>query len=91
MAPVAQVVVDGAGYLAFTNQAARGLFGLGAADIGRPIQDLELSYRPEYQGCHSWVDLGRELEDVGEPVLTDGEYRELAESLDLLLNPTALA
>ena len=28
------------------NDAARRLFGLGKADFGRPIQDLELSYRP---------------------------------------------
>jgi two-component system, chemotaxis family, CheB/CheR fusion protein len=46
MGPVAQVVLDANGYVAFTNQAARSLLGLGAADVGRPIQDLELSYRP---------------------------------------------
>jgi two-component system, chemotaxis family, CheB/CheR fusion protein len=44
--PVAQVVVDGDGLLAFANAAARKLLNLGAADIGRPIQDLEISYRP---------------------------------------------
>jgi two-component system, chemotaxis family, CheB/CheR fusion protein len=46
MAPVAQVVLDAGSYLAFSNQAARALFGLGPSDIGRPIQDLELSYQP---------------------------------------------
>src|SRR3954447_2712845 len=44
--PFAQIVLDAQGFLAFSNQAARTLFGLGASDAGRPIQDLELSYRP---------------------------------------------
>jgi two-component system CheB/CheR fusion protein len=44
--PVAQIVLDRGGSLAFANVAARKLFRLGAADIGRPIQDLEVSYRP---------------------------------------------
>ncbi|MFL5386921.1 MAG: CheR family methyltransferase, partial [Longimicrobiaceae bacterium] len=42
VAPVPQVVLDATGYLAFANEAARALFGLGPADLGRPIQDLEL-------------------------------------------------
>jgi two-component system, chemotaxis family, CheB/CheR fusion protein len=44
--PVAQVVLDSNGFLASANQAARSMFGLGPADVGRPIQDLEISYRP---------------------------------------------
>jgi two-component system CheB/CheR fusion protein len=46
LAPVAQVVVDRAGVLIATNQQARGLFGLQAGDVDRPLQDLEISYRP---------------------------------------------
>jgi two-component system CheB/CheR fusion protein len=42
----AQIVVDAAGYLAMANQRARALFDLRPEDIGRPFQDLELSYRP---------------------------------------------
>src|SRR5947209_7333749 len=45
-APVAQVAVDREGCLAFANHAARRLFGIRPAEVGRPIQDLELSYRP---------------------------------------------
>jgi two-component system, chemotaxis family, CheB/CheR fusion protein len=45
-APVAQIVVDRSGVLALANAQARKLFGLLPADIGRPLQDLELSYRP---------------------------------------------
>jgi two-component system CheB/CheR fusion protein len=41
-----QVVVSRAGLLMMANERARGTFALARADIGRPIQDLELSYRP---------------------------------------------
>jgi two-component system CheB/CheR fusion protein len=44
--PVAQIVVDLDGALALANERARQMFRLSARDIGRPIQDLELSYRP---------------------------------------------
>jgi two-component system, chemotaxis family, CheB/CheR fusion protein len=43
---VSQFVVDRLGNLALANDNARLLFRLSTADIGRPIQDLELSYRP---------------------------------------------
>jgi len=42
----ANVVLDAAGALVMANSEARRLFGLGITDYGRPIQDLELSYRP---------------------------------------------
>jgi two-component system CheB/CheR fusion protein len=42
----AQVVLDSQGVLVMANEVARRLFGLGANDFGRPIGDLELSYRP---------------------------------------------
>ncbi len=45
-APTPQVVLDANGFLVFVNRAARTLFGLAASDLGRPIQDLEVSYRP---------------------------------------------
>jgi two-component system CheB/CheR fusion protein len=41
-----QVVLDASGALIIASTAARKLFGLALTDIGRPIQDLELSYRP---------------------------------------------
>lgn len=44
--PLAQVVVDAGGRLYLANERARALFNLAARDIGRPIQDLEISYRP---------------------------------------------
>jgi two-component system, chemotaxis family, CheB/CheR fusion protein len=42
----AQVVLDQNRAMIMANDAARRLFGLGLNDFGRPIQDLELSYRP---------------------------------------------
>jgi two-component system, chemotaxis family, CheB/CheR fusion protein len=46
IAPVAVVVVDRDGFVSSVNQLARELFGLASSDIGRPFQDLDLSYRP---------------------------------------------
>jgi two-component system, chemotaxis family, CheB/CheR fusion protein len=43
---VAQLVIDTEGRLALANTQARGLFNLSASDVGRPLQDLEASYRP---------------------------------------------
>jgi two-component system, chemotaxis family, CheB/CheR fusion protein len=45
-APAAQVVITLSGQLAASNRRAEMLFGVGARDIGRPFQDLEVSYRP---------------------------------------------
>lgn len=44
--PVAYFVVNAAGRLHTINERARTLFGLSLKDIGKPIQDLEVSYRP---------------------------------------------
>jgi two-component system CheB/CheR fusion protein len=45
-APTAQVIVDDQNRVAGINQAARAMFSLRHRDIGRQLQDLELSYRP---------------------------------------------
>ncbi|HEY2376658.1 MAG TPA: CheR family methyltransferase [Gemmatimonadaceae bacterium] len=51
-APIAQLVVDVNGGLVLANERARSLFSLSAADLGRPIQDLKISYRPvEIRSC----------------------------------------
>jgi two-component system, chemotaxis family, CheB/CheR fusion protein len=44
--PAAQIALDQEGRLALCNNRAIHLFGLSQRDIGRPIQDLEMSYRP---------------------------------------------
>jgi two-component system CheB/CheR fusion protein len=52
MSPVAQLVVDGDGVVVQMNRSLRTLFGLSTRDIGRPLQDLEISYRPfELRSC----------------------------------------
>ena len=63
-APMAAVLVDRAGLVTGVNHLARQHFNIGPADLGRPFQDVELSYRP--------VDLRSALERVyadGKPVL----------------------
>ncbi len=45
-APVAQLVVASNGSLMLVNERARTMFNLSIKDIGRPLQDLESSYRP---------------------------------------------
>jgi len=44
--PVAQIVLDSQQRVAVINHQATRMFALGPPDIGRPLQDLELSYRP---------------------------------------------
>ena len=45
-APAAQLALDAGGRLAMVNHQAERLFRLHQRDIGRPFQDLEVSYRP---------------------------------------------
>ena len=56
----AQIVLDSGGSMVMANETARRMFGLGIADFGRPIQDLELSYRPVELRSH----LDRIAEDL---------------------------
>jgi two-component system CheB/CheR fusion protein len=46
MAQFGQVILDERGLVILANQQARSMFGLTLDDLGRPLQDLELSYRP---------------------------------------------
>src|SRR6185312_9932113 len=43
---MAELLVDKRGRVVQINGQLRSIFGLGAHDVGRPLQDLELSYRP---------------------------------------------
>jgi two-component system, chemotaxis family, CheB/CheR fusion protein len=45
-APLGQVVVDDSGRIAAINHQARAMFGLRPSDVGRQLQDLEVSYKP---------------------------------------------
>ena len=44
--PTAQLIIDPDGQLAAINERARVMFGIPATDIGRPLKDLKISYRP---------------------------------------------
>jgi two-component system, chemotaxis family, CheB/CheR fusion protein len=44
--PVAQIAVDSQGHLLLASEKARRLFNLVPTDLGRLLQDLEISYRP---------------------------------------------
>lgn len=60
--------------------------------VYRAAQAFDLPDLPEYAGCRSWVDLGRELPTEGAvPVMDEEPFQDLLRSLDLILNPTALA
>jgi two-component system CheB/CheR fusion protein len=44
--PHSQLVLDALGSIVLANNNARRLFDLGPGDVGRPLKDLELSYKP---------------------------------------------
>ncbi|TML28974.1 MAG: PAS domain S-box protein [Actinobacteria bacterium] len=46
VAPVAQIVVDAEGTVLFANQQARRQLGLTRRDIGKQLQELDVSYKP---------------------------------------------
>jgi two-component system CheB/CheR fusion protein len=85
-APVAQLGVDADLKLVFANARARRLFGIAANDIGRPLKDLQVSYRP--------LELRSRIEQAtgdGRPVSVAGVERELADGtnqvFDVLIIP----
>ncbi len=59
----ANLVLDASGSVVMANDAARRLFGLRPSDFGRPVQDLELSYRPVELRSHLDL-LARELHAI---------------------------
>src|SRR5215218_8531123 len=44
--PIAQIAVGTDGHLAMVNNRAEAMLGLSDRDLGRPFQDLDVSYRP---------------------------------------------
>jgi two-component system CheB/CheR fusion protein len=86
--PAAVVVVHNSGAVAMANSAARRLFKLGASDISRPFQDLEISYRPaELRSALEKVQKEQRpmvLEQVAWPDGPDG-----IDCLDVHVNPVS--
>jgi two-component system CheB/CheR fusion protein len=89
-APTVQVVVDEQNRVAGINQAARTLFLLRHRDVGRQLQDLELSYRPVE--LRSLID---EVRNEGHTVVQRNvrfqKGNEDARILDVQVDPLALA
>jgi two-component system CheB/CheR fusion protein len=46
VSPIAQLVLDPEGRVVLGNEPLRELFNVNDADVGRPLKDLEISYRP---------------------------------------------
>ncbi|HWN45238.1 MAG TPA: CheR family methyltransferase, partial [Thermoanaerobaculia bacterium] len=69
--PVAQIAVDRRGYLALASEKARKLFNLGQNDLGRLLQDLEVSYRPLELRAH----LDEAYETRASLIVKDVEWR----------------
>jgi len=93
--PVAQVVVDLNGFLTLANEQARALFNLTPRDLGRPLQDLEVSYRPlELRSCIDQVYAERRTIDYKEVEWTntsgDTQYFDVRVSPLLDLNARLL-
>src|SRR3954449_2017418 len=69
-APAAQIVVDPAGDLLLANGRARELFHIAPTDVGRPLKDLEVSYRPVELRSHLETAYGERRAVVLEAVAT---------------------
>ncbi|MBE9180861.1 PAS domain-containing protein [Oculatella sp. LEGE 06141] len=70
--PTAQVVVDFNGTLVMANMQARILFRISLLDIGQPLQDVEISYRP--------LELRSRIEQVyntRQPVTVNDVFRDV--------------
>jgi two-component system CheB/CheR fusion protein len=81
----AQILIDAGGKVVAANHHARSLFGLSLRDIGRQVQDLEVSYRP--LELRSRLDA---LRAERRPVAVRGvEWRSGADTMwfDVLLHP----
>jgi two-component system CheB/CheR fusion protein len=65
--PTAQFVVDARSHMLLVNARARELFGLTSRDLGRPLQDLEVSYQPvELRSCIDQAHKRRQVVHVRE-------------------------
>ena len=81
----AQIVLDPVGALVAANAPAREMLNVGTNDVGRPIQDLELSYRP----AELRAALDRSLQERRAVTLTDVAYHSGngKRTLEVVLSP----
>ncbi|HEX8551270.1 MAG TPA: CheR family methyltransferase [Abditibacteriaceae bacterium] len=77
--PTAQIILEPNGQVLQINAEARSMFGLSSKDIGRPLHDLEVSYRPVE--LRSLVERARtemkkqNVREIDWPVVSTGEFR----------------
>jgi two-component system, chemotaxis family, CheB/CheR fusion protein len=93
--PVARMVLDTDSTLILVNAQARLLFNLTAQDVGRPLQDLEISYRPvELRSCIEQVYRDRRMVTLqsvpwtnlqGETIFLDVQVQPLIDADNLIL------
>jgi two-component system CheB/CheR fusion protein len=81
----AQLVLDSAGALMMASLTARRMFKLAPTDLGRPIQDLEVSYRPVELRPHlDTVMTGHKAVDIAAVRFRDGDQER---ALDVHIAP----
>ena len=85
-APFAQLLMSRDGTLVAANARARALFGLTTDDVGRPLHDLELSYRPVQLRSR----IQQAYADRRPVTLHDVEWRGAAEARSLEVHVTPL-
>lgn len=84
--PIAQIVVDFNGTLAMANSLARSLFRINLQDIGKPLQDLEISYRPVELRSH----IEKVYSDRAPVLISNVQYAQpekLPQFLDVQITP----
>ena len=96
----AQIVLDRDGKLVLSNNGAANLFGLTERDFGRPIQDLEVSYRPMELRTHLqqtvterrtvWVRDVTWSRPSADPVSFDIQFAPLHDTAGNLLGTTVI-
>ena len=80
-----QVVLDTGGMLVGANALARAHFGIGHKDFGRPLQDLDLSFRP----AELRAPIARAIEERAEIVSRDVRWSVNGDSriYDIIVSP----
>jgi two-component system CheB/CheR fusion protein len=86
-APAAYLAIDSADVLLYASAGARRMLEVGESDVGRPFQDLSVSYRP--------LELRSQIDDVrrhGRPIRIEHQeyHRPPAEPIRLTIDVTSL-
>src|SRR2546421_588095 len=74
--PIAQIVVDGSGFVIGINERARSAFALVTADVGRPLQDLETTNEELQATVEELETTNEELQSSNEELETMNEELE---------------